>query len=293
MKILITGAEGQLGQCWAALGADQSQGTAWTLHGLSRRELDITDADAVNRIFRQIRPDVVVNAAAWTDVEAAERNVDQAIAVNALGAANIAAAAEDYDARLIHISSDYVFDGNGTHPIAEDATPRPLNVYGASKQAGEQAVLSESPNAMILRTSWLYSCHGSNFVKSVLRRARQQRVLDVVDNQTGCPTWAGDLADAIVQLAQSGAAAGTYHYAGSDAMTWFDFACLIIEQAVRYDASWADVQVRRASDPPAGIVAPRPAYTVLSCDRIQALGIQRYGPRHRLEQVVGSVLGTS
>lgn len=303
MRIVVTGADGQLGRCLTARASNDPQRqealsgpfsfpSEWILKGLGRQHLDICDAEAVTRVFRRLRPDVVINAAAWTDVEAAERDVTRAMAVNALGAANIAAAATSCGARLLHLSTDYVFDGTAAGPIVEIHPPSALNVYGASKLAGEVAVQREAPDAVIVRTSWLYSRYRPNFVTTVLQRAAQYQELAVVDDQTGCPTWAGDLADAIFYLVQCGdIPAGLYHYAGQDAMTWHAFACKVIEYACRHDKRWAGVRVRPVrSGSSGGAVVPRPAYSVLSCEKIKALGVCVHSLEERLEPVVASVL---
>lgn len=291
MKIMVTGGEGQLGQCLAEYAGKDVFPSGSALWCLSRQQLDITNADAVNATVRRLKPDIVVNAAAWTNVDGAQQDVVQAMAVNALGAANVAAAATSYDCRMIHVSTDYVFDGTAQQPIDESAAPGPINEYGASKLAGEQAVHYEAPDAIIVRTSWLYSVHGNNFLKTILRHGVERRVLDVVDDQTGCPTSASDVAAAIVSLAQrTDLKGGVYHYAGADAMTWFDFARLIVDYAARHDAVWADVQVRPIATRLQESSAPRPAYSVLSCQKASAIGFPLYGPKDRLESLVASIL---
>lgn len=291
MKIMVTGGEGQLGQCLAQYAGKNVFLSGSALWCLSRQQLDITDADAVNATVRRLKPGIVINAAAWTNVDGAQQDVVQAMAVNALGAANVAAAATSYGCRMIHVSTDYVFDGTAQQPIDESAAPGPINEYGVSKLAGEQAVRYEAPDAIIVRTSWLYSAHGTNFLKTILRHGVERRVLDVVDDQTGCPTSASDFAAAIVSLAQrTGLKGGVYHYAGADAMTWFDFARLIVDYAARHDPEWADVQVRPIATRLQESLAPRPAYSVLSCQKASAIGIPLYSPKDRLESLVASIL---
>lgn len=291
MNIMVTGGDGQLGRCLAQRAEQGLLPSGLKLRCLGQHQLDITDAEAVNATVRRLGPGIVINAAAWTDVDGAERHVAQAMAVNALGAANVAAATAQYGSRLFHISTDYVFDGTACHPLDEAAEPRPVNVYGASKLAGEVAVRREAPGAVIVRTSWLYSAHGRNFLKTILHSGLQRRALDVVDDQTGCPTSADDLADALVRLAQRPRLhAGVYHYSGKDAMTWFDFASRIVECAARHSPKWADVQVRRAATSPQRSPAPRPAYSVLSCEKISALDIPLSSLPQRLEPLVASML---
>lgn len=291
MKILVTGASGQLGLCLEDVIERGSLPADMVLKGLSRSELDITDAEAVNAVFRRHRPQWVVNAAAWTDVNGAEQHISQAMAVNALGAANVAAAAHASGARLLQLSTDYVFDGRARQPMDEAHPAGTLNVYGASKLAGELAVQREASDAVILRTSWLYSAHGTNFLKSVLRRGVQHGRLDVVDDQTGCPTSVDDLAEVILDLVQRPELpGGIFHYCGSDAMTWFGFACLIVEAAARHDPAWEAVQVYPVATSLQPGVAARPEYSVLACDRIRALGIPQHGPRDYLDRLVALIL---
>lgn len=289
MKILITGASGQLGRCLVDCARQSGLSSGMELSGLGRQELDITRAEAVDAMFRRLRPQVVINAAAWTDVNAAQQHMDQAMAVNALGAANIAAAATDHGARLLHVSTDYVFDGKARQPISETHPTGPLNVYGATKLAGELAVQREAPDAIIIRTSWLYSAHGSNFLKTVLKAGRRDGRLDVVDDQTGCPTSADDLAQALLDLAQRPAMApGIYHYCGAEAMTWFGFARLIVKAAAKHDPAWKSVRLQPTATAVLEGVAPRPAYSVLSCDKIRALGIPLHGPDQHLDRLLAS-----
>lgn len=291
MKILITGSSGQLGRCLADFASQHSGPSNVVLSALDRRQLDVTNADAVNAMFRRLKPQVVIHAAAWTDVNAAQQQIDQAMAVNALGAANVAAAASDHGARLLHISTDYVFDGSASQPIDESHPTNPLNVYGATKLAGELAVQREAPDAVIVRTSWLYSAHGVNFLKSMLVKGAQDGVLHVVDDQTGCPTSADDLAHVLVDLAQRlHLAPGIYHYCGRDPMTWFGFAGLILEAAARHDPAWKTVRLQPAATIADADTAPRPAYSVLSCEKIGSLGIPQYGPAQHLDRLVPGLL---
>lgn len=290
MKILITGSSGQLGRCLADCAGKGRLPSGVRLSRLDRQELDITNAEAVNAVFRRLRPQVVINAAAWTDVNAAQQHMDQAMAVNALGAANIAAAATDHGVRLLQVSTDYVFDGSARQPIAETHPAGPLNVYGATKLAGELAVQREAPDALIIRTSWLYSAHGANFLKTVLKAGRRDGRLDVVDDQTGCPTCADDLAQVLLELAQRpDLEPGIYHYCGRDAMTWFGFARLIAQAAARHDPVWKAVQLQPIATSVLDGAAPRPAYSVLSCEKLKALGIPLHGPDEQLDRLVASI----
>jgi dTDP-4-dehydrorhamnose reductase len=218
---LITGAGGMLGQdLLALLRRDGSQVT-----GLARSDLDITDQAAVRAAFRQGRPDVAVNCAAWTAVDDAEAHEGEALAINGRGTANLAAACAASGARLVQISTDYVFDGTAPRPYAEDAEPSPRSAYGRTKLAGERAVLAQLGDAgYVVRTAWLYGAHGPNFVRTMIRLEGQRPAVDVVDDQRGQPTWTVDVAGQIIALIQSGAAAGIYHATSSGETTWFGLA---------------------------------------------------------------------
>lgn len=292
MTLLVTGAGGQLGRCVLEVAASGLGPAAMVVRGLTRDALDITDADAVNAVMRRLRPTAVINTAAWTAVDAAENSPHHAMAVNALGAANVAAAAARYKARLVHISTDYVFDGSVRHPLIETAVANPANVYGDSKLAGEQAVQVEAPDAVIVRSAGLYSACGKNFVKAILHRGFDRGVLNVVDDQVTTPTFAMDLAHAVLQLARcDDVPAGIYHYAGSQAISWYALALRVIALAADHDPVWKRVQLHAVSTAEFAAAAPRPAYSALDCRKIQALGMPLYAPDQRLPGVVASLLG--
>src|SRR5215216_2847358 len=189
MKVLITGAGGMTG---AEL-VRQAQDRSWDVVALTRSDLDISDADAVEGIIGRDRPDVIINAAAYTAVDAAEENAESAMAVNAAGAQNLARSAKINGAQILHISTDYVFDGESKEPYLPDDRPAPINAYGESKLAGEMAVRAACPEHVIVRTSWVYSHEGKNFVKTMLRAAEEKSEVRVVDDQYGCPTSSQDL----------------------------------------------------------------------------------------------------
>src|SRR5690606_17874852 len=179
----------------------QSSPPHWTVTALGSGQLDLTDAGAVRKQVEALRPDIIINAAAYNAVDRAEQERARAFAVNAQGPLNLARAANEAGARLVHVSTDYVFDGRSDRPYGELAAPNPLNAYGESKLQGEQWVLQEQPQALVVRTAWVYSAVGRNFVAAMLRAAEQGRPVRVVDDQTGAPTFAGDLAEAIIGLA--------------------------------------------------------------------------------------------
>jgi dTDP-4-dehydrorhamnose reductase len=223
-KWLVTGASGNLGHDLVAVLAAQPD---VDLMAASRAELDITDRGAVRAAVAG--RDVVVNAAAWTDVDGAEADEAGAVAVNGTGAANIAAACAESGAVLLHVSTDYVFSGNATAPYPEDAPIQPVNAYGRSKAAGEAAVRGILPDrGFVVRTAWLYGEHGRNFVSTILRAAAERESLDVVSDVTGQPTWSYPLAAQLVALGNSAvtgqAPAGIYHGTASGSTTWYGLA---------------------------------------------------------------------
>jgi dTDP-4-dehydrorhamnose reductase len=265
---LITGAHGMLGRdLLARLDAEPDAKTT----ALSRADLDITDPDAVGAAVQG--HDLVVNAAAWTDVDAAESDEPAAAAVNGAGPANLAAACAASGARLLQVSTDYVFRGDGSSPYPEDAPTAPQNAYGRTKLSGEQAVLRLLPDTgYVVRTAWLYGEHGKNFVATMLRAAAQRDTLDVVDDQQGQPTRSDALAGQLVALgraARSGAApAGIYHGTGSGRTTWFGLARAVFE------LSGLDPERIRPTTSAAFVrPAVRPAYSVLGHERWAAAGL--------------------
>ncbi|TMC48074.1 MAG: dTDP-4-dehydrorhamnose reductase [Chloroflexi bacterium] len=254
MRVVVTGAGGQLGRELVPVLTARGH----VAIGLTRRDCDVTDAGGVGAALEAHRPDVVVNCAAWTRVDAAESDPDAAYRVNALGPRTLAEACVENRVRLCHLSTDYVFDGSSPHPIAESVTPRPLNVYGASKLAGENEVRRVSPDSLVVRTSWLYGQDGPNFVLSILRRASQSSPLRVVDDQHGCPTWTGHLAPALVRLLERGVGDAVVHLTNSGETTWHGFA-----EATLAEADCPEVPVTAVSSADYGGAARRPSYSVL------------------------------
>ena len=265
---LVTGAAGMLGRDLVdLLSADESV----QLTTLTRADLDITDAAAV--LAAVAGHEVVVNAAAWTDVDGAETAEAAATAVNGTGVRHLAAACAAHGARLLHVSTDYVFPGDGTSPYPEDAPTAPVNAYGRSKLAGERAVAELLPDTgYIVRTAWLYGEHGPNFVATMLRLASQKDTLDVVDDQQGQPTWSRDLADRLVALGRAALAgtapAGAYHGTASGRTTWFGLA------RAAYELSGLDPERIRPTSSAAFVrPAVRPAYSVLDHGRWAQAGL--------------------
>jgi dTDP-4-dehydrorhamnose reductase len=259
MKVLITGAGGQVG--WEL---QQTVSTDIEITALHRVELDIADQAAVMSVIKELQPNLVINAAAYTAVDKAEEEVDRAYKVNVEGAANIARAVEDCSARLIHISTDFVFDGTGTKPYLPGDEPKPSGVYGASKLQGERAVMAEtSGRAVILRTAWVYSVHGSNFVKTMLRLMAKREELGVVDDQVGTPTWAKELAKTIWLIAGKTDMQGTYHWTDDGKASWYDFALAIQEEAYGLGLLQKTIPIKPIKTEEYPTPARRPAYSVL------------------------------
>jgi dTDP-4-dehydrorhamnose reductase len=226
-KILVTGANGQLGK---ELQAIASEFAVFDFVFLTREELTIDDAESVNAVFDKHVPQYCINCAAYTAVDKAETDRDNAFAVNADGPANLSAAAKKYNTRFIHISTDYVFNGQASAPYVTDAPTDPQGVYGESKLAGETSAVANNDQSLIIRTSWVYSQFGKNFVKTMLRLMNEKPEIGVVSDQVGSPTYAADLAGAILEIITSGNwHPGIYHYSNSGIISWFQFAEAIKE----------------------------------------------------------------
>jgi dTDP-4-dehydrorhamnose reductase len=268
VKLLISGAAGQVGRelCRAAWPVGVRLSTS------DADSLDITDAAAVDAVFARERPDLVVNAAAFTAVDRAESETDAAFAINRDGPALLAAACCAASIPLIHISTDYVYDGAKSGPYTEDDPVNPLGVYGSSKAAGDGAVREALPEHVILRTAWVYSVHGHNFVKTMLRLGAERPSLRVVADQVGSPTSAADIAAAIVtiagRIAAGGGRWGTFHLTNAGAVSWHGFAEAIFELAAPWRGKPPEIAAIATAEYP--LPARRPANSVLDCGRIDA-----------------------
>lgn len=265
MTIVITGANGQLGRALLA-SAPESQSVV----ALDRDALDLTLTDQIAPRLIALNPTLILNAAAYTAVDKAESEPDHAWRVNATAVTEMALAARQTGARLIQISTDFVFDGSARRPIAPDSVPHPLNIYGASKLGGEQALSAED---LIVRTAWVHAATGSNFVKTMLRLMAEREVLRVVADQQGSPTWAMHLAQAIWDLSGAGAR-GIHHVTGAGGTSWFAFAQAIRDEAIErglLSSACAAIKPIGSADYPTP--ARRPAYSILDCtSSIAAIG---------------------
>lgn len=269
MKVLITGKNGQVGNC---LVLQLSNMAEINFLALSREELDITNAEQVSKIVNEYKPSVIINAAAYTAVDKAESEVELANAINNLGPKNLAKAAAQVNAAIIHISTDYVFAGNKDSLYTEADEVNPQGVYGQTKLAGEQSVAQECDAHIILRTAWVFSEYGNNFVKTMLRLAQTRNTLGVVGDQFGGPTYAGDIAKAIVsiaqQLQQGSTKFGVYNYSGYPHVSWQEFASEIFEKAFAKNLIQSPVTVNSILTADYPTPAKRPANSKLDCSKI-------------------------
>ena len=257
MRFLITGGGGMLGQDVAAAAIAAGH----ECDALTHAELDITEPNEIAAAIAAAAPDVVINCAAWTDVDGAEAAEPSASAVNGEGAGNVARAAREAGAWTLHISSDYVFDGTKATPYVESDPTNPLSAYGRSKLAGERAVAEAAPEtSSIVRSSWLFGVHGRCFPATILRLAAERDELSVVDDQVGCPTFTGHLARALIELAPA-RTPGILHVAGGGSCSWYELAQAIVGLAD------LDCEITRGTTAGQGRPAPRPAYSVLGSER--------------------------
>ncbi|WP_234983339.1 dTDP-4-dehydrorhamnose reductase [Demequina sp. NBRC 110053] len=280
VRWLVLGAQGMLGRDLADVLAQAGR----EVIAAGRDEVDVADAAAVSAAVADA--DVVVNCAAYTDVDGAEADEEAAVALNATAAGVVARACASAGARLVHISTDYVFDGDADAPYAESHPVAPRSAYGRSKARGERQVLSSGPGALVVRTAWLYGAHGTCFPRTIARLAMERDRLDVVADQVGQPTWTRDLATFIVALTDADAPGGIYHGTASGQCSWFEFARAVIA------SSGADARVEPTSTVAFPRPAPRPAWSVLGHARHEALGVSSIGSwRERWSVAAPEVLG--
>jgi dTDP-4-dehydrorhamnose reductase len=260
MKVLVTGAGGMLGRDVVLAAGNAGHDVV----GFGHTELDVTNLGALSTKVELERPDVVINCAAWTDVDGAEASEDAALAVNGVAAGNVAAAAAEAGASVVYVSSDYVFDGSKGVPYVETDQTAPLSAYGRTKLAGEEATAAVNKRHFVVRSSWLFGIGGSNFVETMLRLASTQNEVLVVRDQVGSPTYTWHLAYGIVRLIE-GVEFGIHHMAAAGACSWYDFAREIFDQAK------VECLVLSATTDMLGRPAPRPAYSALASQREHAI----------------------
>ncbi|WP_315778448.1 MULTISPECIES: dTDP-4-dehydrorhamnose reductase [unclassified Bradyrhizobium] len=273
MRLYVIGSEGQVARSLREAAAANPD---ITIRCSTRSDLDLLRIEQIERALAEFSPDIVVNPAAYTAVDRAETEPDLAYSINSKAAGAVASAASRLDVPVIHLSTDYVFDGKNPAPYVETDATSPQSVYGRSKLAGEVAVASATDRYLILRTSWVYAPYGNNFVKTVMRLARQRDRLGIVNDQIGCPTYAPDIADAIIAVARQIAGSGwqsghggVTHLAGPDEMSWFEFARrIVLDLATRRDCP-ARVEAISTKDYPTAAV--RPANSRLNCDRLNSV----------------------
>lgn len=278
-KTLVLGAQGQLGHELLA-----TQPAEYDVVPYDRHLLDITDAEAVDAVVTAEAPDVIINAAAYTAVDKAESEPGLARAVNVDAARNLARSASGVGARLLHLSTDFVFDGRSDRPYQPDDATSGLGVYGQTKLAGEQAVLAHGGEGMlILRTAWIYSVFGHNFVKTMLRIMAQRDELSVVNDQRGTPTWARGLAATLWMLTERSELNGVYHWTDDGEATWWEFATAIAEEATNCGLLHRPVTINPVSTAEYPTAASRPSYSVLDCSTtVSDLEVQQQPWREQL-----------
>lgn len=283
MKVLLTGANGQLGRCFI-----DRLPAGWEVLATDSDSLDITDFEKVKQTTLTFLPDVIVNAAAYTAVDKAENDCEMAKLINEQGPKNLALAAKIANCRLVHVSTDYVFDGLADTPYCENDITNPLGVYGKTKLDGEIAVMVTQPEAIIIRTAWVFSEYGNNFVKTMLRLAQDRDVLGIVSDQRGCPTYAGDIAAAIIDLLKAEAEGGIYHFCGDKDVTWNEFAEFIFASAFEQGLLTRSPKVNAITTDQYPTPAQRPKYSLLNCEKIKACGVVLSQWQDRVGSVVKS-----
>jgi dTDP-4-dehydrorhamnose reductase len=280
--IWVTGANGQLGKELKQLASSWPQ---FDFIFLSREDLPIHHFELVRNYFKSCHPQFLINCAAYTAVDRAESEKDLAFLVNAEAVGVLAAVCKEHHTRFIHISTDYVFDGTATVPYETDSPTNPQSVYGASKLEGEKQALQFNPDAIIIRTAWVYSAFGKNFVKTMMKLMRERNEISVVSDQIGSPTYAADLAEAIMQMVSSGNwQAGMYHYSNEGIISWYDFAVAIKELT----GSTCNINPIPTSQYPTP--AKRPAWSVLSTEKIKkTFGIELHGWKESLKKSIARI----
>lgn len=263
-KILLTGANGQIGMALR----HHTRSAEYLFSPCSHTALDITDINSIMAAITDFAPDIVINTAAYTAVDKAEKEQEQAMQVNYIGAQNLALVCQKMNVPLIHLSTDYVFDGHHSSPYQEDEKASPLNVYGQSKWLGEQAIREECQHHVILRVSGVFSEYGNNFLKTILKLAREKKELRIVADQITCPTYAGDIAHVLFSMVQQLPRFGTYHYCNAAPVSWHAFATTIVQIAKKHQPLLVE-EIKSISTSEYPTLARRPLYSVLDCHKIE------------------------
>ena len=271
MKVVVLGAKGQLGRCLS----DQLVGTSHDVTLAAREDIDISDLELTKSKLLMLNPDVVINASAYTAVDKAEEEADKANVVNNVAVGNLAQICGSINSVLIHISTDYVFDGLAQTAYKESAQPNPQSVYGKTKLLGELAIQESGCNYLIIRTAWVFSEYGNNFLKTMLRLGKERDKLSIVGDQVGCPTYAQDIAKAIVTILAGieahNVSWGIYHYCGEEVTSWFGFAEAIFEEAKQLGLIITSPKLTEITTLEFPTLAKRPAFSVLDSSNIQAV----------------------
>ena len=288
MKILVLGCNGQLGRCLY----DQLEGTDYKSIYTSRAHIDITDFEATKIALLEMAPDVIINATAYTAVDKAEEDQEMANLINHLAVKNIADICNQQGYWLIHVSTDYVFDGESDGPYKENDQTNPQGIYGETKLNGELAIQSSGCKHIIIRTAWVFSEYGNNFLKTMLRLGKEHNELNIVGDQIGCPTYAQDIASAIVQIIPQlhlQKHCGLYHYSGDAPCSWYDFAKAIFDQA-KINNLKTPITINSIDTSAYPTPAKRPAFSVLDCSKIHnEFGIALSNWDDGIKQIIGKL----
>ena len=270
-KVLVTACNGQVGYLLSQ--KLEKQKDEFELHSFDRAGLDITSEDDVAAKCNEVQPNIIINCAAHTGVDKAETDIENSFAINELGPKYLAEQAVKHEALLIHISTDYVFDGNKALPYNETDTPNPQGVYGKSKLAGERAIQNTGCKHTILRTAWVFGEHGNNFVKTMLKLGKVREKLGIIGDQFGGPTYAGDIADAAIKIAMqyhSETQSGIYHISGYPHVSWYEFAKLIFSHANQAEIPLALNVLNEITAEQYPLPAPRPVNSRLDCTKLES-----------------------
>jgi dTDP-4-dehydrorhamnose reductase len=283
VKVLITGKKGQVGN-----ELFKTIPKSVEAHSFDHNELDITSILAISEKMNDIKPDYIINAAAYTNVDKAENESDKAMKTNAIGADYLAQCASKISARLIHISTDFVFDGKSSIPYSPNSPVRPISVYGKSKAEGERLVIeANAANSIILRTSWVYSTTGRNFVKTMINLMQEREQISVVVDQLGSPTWSKNLALTIWSIINNKQSAGIYHYSDAGVASWYDFAIAIYEEARKLELINKEVKILPITTSQYITPATRPSFSVLdSTKTVKIWGVQQEHWRSALRKML-------